>query len=330
MGLFNKLKNALFEEEEIEIPIKETPEVRNVEVAKPKEEAITPKKSDLEVKNIDAFLDEENERDLFKAENTFKFPEFDEEEFKSSYKPPMEKAEEKRESITPKESFDRVKPITYEFDKKAKQARKEPPKIEVSEEAGGKKSFKPSPVISPVYGVLDKNYKKEDIITVKEEKPKKKFDVDAIRKKAFGTLEDDIERTFEEPKDAFYNKGNENIDDLINQSTEEKVDLYAQSRPSSREARNEKHTRAYVTEEKEKEEVVPNTARSTRYQEEEDFDVVPEVEEVETKMDTTRELQVLDEEPKKTEKEKFEEDTLENDLFDLIDSMYDSREDEEE
>lgn len=30
-----------------------------------------------------------------------------------------------------------------------------------------KKVFKPSPIISPVYGVLDKNYHKEDIVTKK-------------------------------------------------------------------------------------------------------------------------------------------------------------------
>ena len=31
-----------------------------------------------------------------------------------------------------------------------------------------KKQFKPTPIISPVYGVLDQNYKKEDLI-VKDE-----------------------------------------------------------------------------------------------------------------------------------------------------------------
>ena len=36
-----------------------------------------------------------------------------------------------------------------------------------------KKAFKPSPVISPVYGILDKNYKKEDVITRDEMDQKK-------------------------------------------------------------------------------------------------------------------------------------------------------------
>lgn len=57
-----------------------------------------------------------------------------------------------------------------------------------------KKEFKPSPIISPVYGVLDKNYDKEDI----KAKPKAVITrpvattVDDIRNKAFGTVEDTI------------------------------------------------------------------------------------------------------------------------------------------
>ena len=43
--------------------------------------------------------------------------------------------------------------------------------------------FKPTPIISPVYGVLDKNYTKEDI-TVKE-LPKNE-DIDLVRDKAYG------------------------------------------------------------------------------------------------------------------------------------------------
>jgi len=68
------------------------------------------------------------------------------------------------------------------------------PKKEASKE---KPKFKASPVISPVYGILDKNYKKEEV-TVKEEKdvamkrPSKKVDFETVRKKAFGNLTDDL------------------------------------------------------------------------------------------------------------------------------------------
>lgn len=54
-----------------------------------------------------------------------------------------------------------------------------------------KTHFKPSPIISPIYGVLDKNYKKEDVVNKREVKftsnfAKEKLNVDEIRQKAFG------------------------------------------------------------------------------------------------------------------------------------------------
>lgn len=81
--------------------------------------------------------------------------------------------------------------------KEEKKPQKLETKYKVKEEE--KKVFKPTPIISPVYGVLDKNYHKEDIT------PKKKptstttyyerssVTIDDVRKKAFGTLEDELE-----------------------------------------------------------------------------------------------------------------------------------------
>lgn len=61
-----------------------------------------------------------------------------------------------------------------------------------------KKAFKPTPIISPVYGVLDKNYHKEDIISRNDYKPpvdSQEPSIDSIRNKAYGTLEDELENT---------------------------------------------------------------------------------------------------------------------------------------
>ena len=72
--------------------------------------------------------------------------------------------------------------------------RKEEPVVE-------KKVFKPTPIISPVYGILDKNYHKEDIVSRNEtrtnnyEKSVNESSIDAIRNKAYGTLEDELENT---------------------------------------------------------------------------------------------------------------------------------------
>ena len=51
-----------------------------------------------------------------------------------------------------------------------------------------KKNFKPTPIISPVYGILDKNYTKDDIVSrddVKRvDKESKESSIDTIRNKA--------------------------------------------------------------------------------------------------------------------------------------------------
>lgn len=86
-------------------------------------------------------------------------------------------------------------------------------KEEVKQE---KKVFKPSPIISPIYGVLDKNYHKEDIKTKNNSFNNtyynhKDVSIDDIRKKAYGTLEDDLEITLYGIKEE-KNQINEDID----------------------------------------------------------------------------------------------------------------------
>ena len=51
--------------------------------------------------------------------------------------------------------------------------------------------FKPSPIISPIYGILDKNYRKEDVVSKKEVRLSSSYsraniNVDDIRDKAYG------------------------------------------------------------------------------------------------------------------------------------------------
>lgn len=286
MGLFNKLKNALFEEEEIDL------ESAPDKIVIKDEEAPTERK--VEVKKEEIPL--ENERELFKAENTFKFPEFDEEEFVTSYEPPKVK-----EPVKPvrKVEYER-KPENVYYESKVKITRENPSRRErvVTKEEKIKKVFRPSPVISPVYGVLDKNYKKEDIVTVeKTVKVKKTIDVDMVRKKAFGTLEDDIEKTLNEPIENFYNENTKSIDELLNDSIDETIEI-KYSEPVEVEDYEENYN-----------------------------DFSNNIEEELDRVDEN--LEVIEEVPKREEtKEYVEEDTLENDLFDLIDSMYDNREEE--
>ena len=61
------------------------------------------------------------------------------------------------------------------------------------------KVFKPSPIISPIYGILDKNYRKEEVITKRETRIStssyKKPDLDSVRNRAFASIDEEKEVT---------------------------------------------------------------------------------------------------------------------------------------
>ena len=280
MGLFNKLKNVLFEEEEIEIPVKEEPK---------KEIKVEPERKTFERKKnvVENDLSEEipiiNDQELFKAEKTFDFPVFDDQEFEEmkSLTSEEKKEEPKRNMSVNLFDYDRPKIKREETRARTPEIRGrvyESKKEEVSHK------FTPSPVISPVYGVLDKNYKKEDIIVKKEEK--KTIELDAVRKKAFGTLEDDLEKSLLEEKESKVKfDSDERIDELLESSITDTIE-------------------------------VPEIIEKPR-------ETVPR------RVEKKEELEILDKKNRtKSEQEKLEEDTLEDDLFDLIDSMYENKEEE--
>ena len=166
MGLLDKVKGILFDEEEIEIPEikKETRKERIVEIEEenPIREIKIPK---------DDFSDRE-----YKSESTFTFPiDFEDEE------PEPIKVEEK-----PKPRYEEYKqPIRNE-------------KRDYSDflsKKNEKKQFKPTPIISPVYGVLDQNYKKEDVIVKKDIlRSPKELTLEEERNRAVGSLEDELEQ----------------------------------------------------------------------------------------------------------------------------------------
>lgn len=169
MGLMDKLRDMFTEEVEVEEPIKK--EVIQVEIPAPqqKEEVFEEKVNDVEVKK-----EEKVSAPIFFDDNDF-----------ASLEPP--KKVEKVERSNRKSSL-------HEKSKKV-----EPEKQE-------KRVFRPTPIISPVYGILDKNYHKEDIKQRNNSSNTtyynhKDVSIDDIRKKAYGTLEDDLEVTlFGEPE----------------------------------------------------------------------------------------------------------------------------------
>lgn len=87
-----------------------------------------------------------------------------------------------------------------ELPKKEIVRREEVKKVELypkKETVVEKPKFKPTPVISPVYGILDKNYRKEEVREKSEDnfemkRPSKSVDFETVRKKAFGNLAEEI------------------------------------------------------------------------------------------------------------------------------------------
>jgi len=162
MGLLDKVKNLFTEEVEVETeekaPIKK--EVIQVEIPSPAKTT----RSELHAHEEDIVTEQ-------KPKEEYKFPFFDDNDF-DNLDVKVEEKKEKKKSSYKKEVYN-------------------PPKEE-------KKVFKPSPIISPVYGILDKNYQKDEIKTKSENGSyynPKEATVDEIRNKAYGTLEADIETT---------------------------------------------------------------------------------------------------------------------------------------
>ena len=117
------------------------------------------------------------------------------EEVKPEEPPKIEPKEVKQEKNTQPIFFDDAYFKELEQPKKEVKSSYLKEQTKVKEE---KKHFKPTPIISPVYGVLDKNYNKEDIAQKKETPityTSTRISIDEVRKKAYGTLEDDLEST---------------------------------------------------------------------------------------------------------------------------------------
>lgn len=290
MGLVSKLKNILFEEEEVEIPVIEKKEKQVVmeptykempkkEVVKttdysdfyeveqqPKKERVYEEKREV-VQEKKQYQDTVSERELFKSEKTFNFPAFDEKEF---------------ESAVPRRT---TNVLEYERKKEIKKNDyKQPIKKEEPKEI--KQKFRPSPIISPVYGILDKNYTPDEITSRQETIITKTLDVDTVRKKAFGSLEEvsvettnvDFETSLEDRILEERLEKARTIDELLKDSSDEIIEV-SKEEPKRMDALDEA------------------------------------IESLEENV-----------EPKHVSNE---EDTLESDLFDLIDSMYENREDGE-
>ena len=293
MGLFKKIKDVLFDEEEYTEQIKITPEMRNEETPVKEERIVGPKIDEDEVvvkpkekeeKPVVKSPSEVSERELFKTDSSFPFFDFDEEEFisQNSHSKAPEKEVKPAQVQRPSNVFEYERKRKVE--KRTDFGRFEKTEVQESTE---RRKFKPSPIISPVYGILDKDYVKTDII---QRKDNDKIDVQTIRDKAFGERVE-----LEKPEEKYK-------DDYPNSSYYEESETVTISEPEEKEKKV-----------KTIDELLEDTSDVI-------VDIDRDLDELERKIKPAPEVK---------EEKSNTEDTLENDLFDLIDSMYDSKEEGE-
>ncbi len=234
MKLLDKLKNALFEEEYIEV--EEKPERVSKEKTKKNDIIKNNRLNDIKFTNYED-VDEEpvarkiapvkkndkiNRSDLPKREE-FKFPKIDDNEFEDNNPVKVtEIIEEKKPVIFNQENYSKEtfeQPVyNHEVKKEADislyKTSKEDEYIKKStaneygnyEKTREKKVFKPSPNISPIYGIIDDNggsihepIKKEVRLTSAIRNDR--VDVDDVRRKAYGTLADDLNSSLSDSND---------------------------------------------------------------------------------------------------------------------------------
>lgn len=332
MGLLDKFKELFTDEEEVyetkEIEVEEEVEhklptfMRN-KIEKEQQE----KERELKLLNNEVKKEEEKEIAVLvdnnskREEKKFSF-DFDDDDFIeptrfSRSEVQKEKVVEKFKEVTPA-PVSNIKPYGNK------------------KEIEKNKKFRPTPVISPVYGILDKNYKNEEVVSKDEDsyaiqRASKKVDFESVRKKAYGTLSDDIKANMCENcellKEIKVSKKIEKLtkEDLLYDITVDDVEENKVDEDITLGEATENYDDFGVTYEvppqrsREKEEVkIVNHAEE---------DVV--VEKVEVNEEELNEVPLYQKTTEKTLERKEDKQDLEltDDLFNLIDSMYKERND---
>lgn len=185
MSIWDKIKGALFEEQEYEVeelvPESKKKKKKKIKNEEPEEVKVA-KQIDLpeqqvnikDEEDIEPVEEDYEELESFSSrlEKRQKYTmDFDEEDFK-------EEVEEAKEEKTELPSW-----------REAPGEREEKPSVPY-EGIKEKQIFKPTPIISPIYGILDKNYRKEDVVSKREVRlsttSSRRPNLDAVREKAYG------------------------------------------------------------------------------------------------------------------------------------------------
>ena len=192
-----------------------------------------------------------------------------------------------------------------------------------------KSYFRPSPIISPIYGILDKNYKKEDVkekreVHITSSYSRNSLNVDDIRNKAYGEKVETPKKEEVKEEEAPTKFDVDEEDNLL-------VDLSDRAKPEVKELTmgdaleyfqdlGLEYNVDYVDVSKEK-----NAPKKVKEEIEEDsvaHDIEKATEDLEPVVEKVQEVkpEEVKEEKKEPEKKVSEDDN--DNLFDLIDSMY--------
>ena len=325
MGLLDKIKDLFMEEEpdEEEFELEEEnkslyeepkdilPKVMRENIKKEEEsirfEDLKPLKEEVKAKE---------EKILEIKEKKFSFPiEFEEEVAPSRVANKNILKVEKKEKEVPKKVVELY-----------------PKKEEVKE----KPKFKPTPVISPVYGILDKNYKKEEVREKSEDnfemkRPSKKVDFETVRKKAFGNLSDEIKDNLMCENCELYKEVKRisaiSSDDLLYDMM---VDEEVKEEPITIEKAYDNYEDFGVAYEPKREtpKVENNTTiinNNTEINIAEKIEIEEEVKEIKEKVETVPLKEEEEDLKLPSRQEKKKESKVDDDFFELIDSMYKER-----
>jgi len=207
MGILNKIKDALFEEQEIEVPDEEVekkqekPIVKRVVFPKKEDKDKTEEKVEEEVKEevnepiIQEEVKQETRVNNFKMldDSDFRIEDTLELLSKNNYQEKEEESIETLDVIEDKKD-DVIRPSDIKEELKVNSS------INSNVEYGSygvsntRRVFKPSPIISPIYGIVDENSQKENVKQNKEIRRtysyEKKASIDDVRKKAYGQVQD--------------------------------------------------------------------------------------------------------------------------------------------
>lgn len=224
MGFIDKLKNVFFEEIEEEEKEEDTYKLaKKVELPRRKVE-VEPKVENPEKRKVDfsekeygrVSYNQDNERDnkeeigkvplmfeeedFFGADNSFESSVSEEKYERREYPEQRVLYPEKRE-LSYMESVNKNTSYTTPYSNTAysnsaysnssySSSVNTNTSYSKSYEEKNPKAFRPSPIISPIYGILDKNYKKEEVVAKKEPRVVSSYsgkaDLDSVRNKAFG------------------------------------------------------------------------------------------------------------------------------------------------